>query len=58
MVQYPSLSRSTVRHVELVSLTPSRVMLVLITDTGRVEQRIVDCGGRWPTPRWPTSAPG
>jgi len=45
VVQYPSLSRSTVRHVELVPLTPSRVMLVLITDTGRVEQRIVDCGG-------------
>jgi heat-inducible transcriptional repressor len=45
VVQYPSLTRSSVRHVELVALTPSRVMLVLITDTGRVEQRIVDCGG-------------
>ena len=45
VVQYPSLSRSTIRHIELVPLTPSRVMLVLITDTGRVEQRIVDCGG-------------
>jgi heat-inducible transcriptional repressor len=44
VVQYPSLSRSSVRHVELVPLTASRVMLVLITDTGRVEQRIVDCG--------------
>src|SRR5207237_634802 len=42
VVQYPSLSRSKVRHVELVSLTESRLMLVLITDTGRVEQRIVD----------------
>ena len=45
VVQYPSLSRSSVRHVELVPLTPNRIMLVLITDTGRVEQRIVDCGG-------------
>jgi len=44
VVQYPSLSRSAVRHVELVGLAPSRVMLVLITDTGRVEQRIVDVG--------------
>jgi heat-inducible transcriptional repressor len=44
VVQYPSLTRSSVRHVELVPLTPSRIMLVLITDTGRVEQRIVDCG--------------
>jgi heat-inducible transcriptional repressor len=43
VVQYPSLTRSTVRHVELVALTPTRVMLVLITDTGRVEQRIIEC---------------
>ena len=42
VVQYPSLSRSAVRHVELVAITSSRVMLVLITDTGRVEQRIVE----------------
>ena len=42
VVQYPSLSRSVVRHLELVTLTPSRLMVVLITDTGRIEQRIVD----------------
>src|SRR5579875_326622 len=42
VVQYPSLSRSRVRHLELVRLTESRLMLVLITDTGRVEQRIVE----------------
>src|SRR3712207_2417924 len=42
VVQYPSLTRSTVRHVELVPVTASRVMLVLITNTGRVEQRIVE----------------
>ena len=42
LVQYPLLSRSRVRHVELVPLSASRVMSVLITDTGRVEQRIVD----------------
>ncbi len=42
VVQYPSLSRSSVRHVELVALTASRVLLVLITNTGRVEQRTVD----------------
>ncbi|WP_100447066.1 heat-inducible transcriptional repressor HrcA [Glycomyces xiaoerkulensis] len=39
VVQYPSLNRSTVRHLELVSLGPGRLMLVMITDTGRVEQR-------------------
>jgi len=42
IVQYPTLSRSTVRHVELVSLSTSRVLLVLITSTGRVEQRSVE----------------
>ncbi len=42
VVQYPSLSRSKIRHLELVSLSPSRLMLVVITDTGRVEQRIVE----------------
>jgi heat-inducible transcriptional repressor len=42
VVQYPSLSRSAVRHIELVSLPPQRVLLVLITDTGRVEQATVD----------------
>jgi heat-inducible transcriptional repressor len=42
VVQYPSLSRSQVRHLELVSLSSARLMLVLITDTGRVEQRVVE----------------
>jgi heat-inducible transcriptional repressor len=42
VVQYPSLSRSAVRHIELVRLTESRLMVVLITDTGRVEQRVVE----------------
>jgi heat-inducible transcriptional repressor len=44
VVQYPTLTRSTVRHVEAVLITPARVMLVLITDTGRVDQRMVDLG--------------
>jgi len=42
VVQYPTLSRSTVRHVELVALTPSRLLTVLILSTGRVEQRLVE----------------
>ncbi len=42
VVQYPSLSRSTVCHLEVVRLTPARLMLVLITDAGRVEQRVVE----------------
>jgi heat-inducible transcriptional repressor len=42
IVQYPTLSRSTVRHVEVVPLTADRVLLVLILSTGRVEQRVVE----------------
>jgi heat-inducible transcriptional repressor len=42
VVQYPSLSRSMVRHLEMVLLSSSRLLLVLITDTGRVEQRVVE----------------
>ncbi len=44
VVQYPSLSRSSVRHVELLRLDGRRMMLVLIVDSGRVEQRIVPVG--------------
>ena len=44
VVQYPSLSRSTVRHVELVPVGAGRALVVLISDTGRVEQRTVDVG--------------
>ena len=42
LVQYPALGPSRVRHIELVPLGGTRVMTVLITDTGRVEQRLVD----------------
>jgi heat-inducible transcriptional repressor len=42
VVQYPTLSRSTVRHIEIVALAPSRVLVVLILSTGRVEQRVVE----------------
>jgi heat-inducible transcriptional repressor len=45
VVQYPSLARSAVRHLEVVHLAPTRLMLVLITDTGRVEQRVVELPG-------------
>lgn len=42
LVQYPSLGRSRIRHIELVPLSTQRLMIVLITDTGRVEQRHID----------------
>ncbi|MEF2976524.1 heat-inducible transcriptional repressor HrcA [Subtercola sp. YIM 133946] len=42
LVQYPSLSQAKVRHIELVALTSTRLLTVVITDTGHVEQRIVE----------------
>ena len=44
VVQYPTLSTSTVRHLEVVALTPARLLMVVITDSGRVDQRIVELG--------------
>ena len=47
VVQYPSLNRSAIRHIELVPLAPTKLLLVLITDTGRVEQCTVDLPAAW-----------
>ena len=44
LVQYPTLSRSTVRHIEVVALTPTRLLVVLILSSGQVEQRLVELG--------------
>src|SRR6202012_4845521 len=43
-VQYPTLSSSTVRHLEVIALTPARLLMVVITDSGRVDQRVVELG--------------
>lgn len=45
IVQYPTLARSTVRHVELVALSTTRLLAVLILSTGRVEQRVIEIPG-------------
>lgn len=45
VVQYPSLARSRVRHLELVPISTTRLLLVMISDTGRVEQRLVELPG-------------
>ena len=42
VVQLPTLSVSRVKHCEVVELAPTRLLLVLITDAGRVDQRNVD----------------
>ena len=42
VVQLPTLQVSRVKHCEVVLLSPMRLLLVLITDAGRVEQRNVE----------------
>ncbi|WP_347353827.1 heat-inducible transcriptional repressor HrcA [Intrasporangium sp.] len=54
VVQYPSLTRSTVRHIELVPMGGARLMVVLIVNTGRVEQRVVDTGAELTSPEGET----
>ena len=47
VVQYPSLTRSSIKQIELVSLAPQKLLLVLITDTGRVEHSTMDLPEPW-----------
>lgn len=42
MVQYPSLGKSAVRHIELIPLSENRALLMLIADSGRVQQLQVE----------------
>jgi heat-inducible transcriptional repressor len=43
ILQYPTLSVALIRHVELLPMGSHKVMTVLITDSGSVDQNIVDC---------------
>lgn len=42
LIQYPVRTQTTIRRIELVQLSPDRILVILITDTGEVEQRIVE----------------
>ena len=42
VVQMPNLRVSTVKHCVVVALSPVRLLVVVITDNGRVEQRNVE----------------
>ena len=42
LVQYPSLGKSSVRHIELIPLSENRALLMLIADSGRVQQMQVE----------------
>src|SRR6478752_4035882 len=40
IVQYPSFARASVSHLELVQIGSGRMIVILVTDTGRVSQRV------------------
>ncbi len=42
LVQYPTLGKSRVRHVELIQVADFRVLVMLITDNGRLQQLQVE----------------
>ncbi len=42
VVEYPQLSAATLRRVELVDLGSYRVLVVVITSAGRVEERMIE----------------
>lgn len=44
MIQYPTLGGAKVRNVELVSVGDSRVMIILVSDNGRIQQHVGDLG--------------
>lgn len=44
MVQYPTLGKAAIRHIELIPAADTRVLMVLITDSGRIQQQVVELG--------------
>ncbi|OKL49322.1 heat-inducible transcriptional repressor HrcA [Boudabousia marimammalium] len=42
VAQVPSVARATLRHIELVPLSPMRILIVVIADSGMVEQHTID----------------
>lgn len=45
VVQYPHLGAAAVRHIEFVLLAPTQVLIVLISTTGAVQQRVLPLVG-------------
>lgn len=44
LVQYPSLDRASVRHIELVPVSESKIALMLISSAGRIQQHVIELG--------------
>lgn len=45
IVQYPIVSGAIIRHVEIVTLNSERGLVILVSSSGRVDQRPVELGG-------------
>ncbi len=41
VVTSPSLNKATVRHVEFVAMSANTILMIVITDTGRLAQRLI-----------------
>jgi len=54
VVQYPSLKRTQVRHIDLVALGEDRVLCVLILGSGVVEQQLASLPAARVTETWVT----
>lgn len=52
VVQYPSLKRTAVRHIELVAVGEDRILCVLILGTGVVEQQVTRLPAARVTEAW------
>ena len=50
LVQYPSLGRASVKHIELISIDQQRLLLMLITDSGRIQQHVLEVPGGYEAP--------
>ena len=44
MVQYPTLGKAKVQTIELIPISASRVLLVLVTDSERVQEHVINLG--------------
>lgn len=44
VVQYPTLGRAAVRSIEIVPVTDTRVLLILVTDANRIQQHVLELG--------------
>lgn len=52
VVQYPSLKRTQVRHIDLVAVGENRVLCVIILGTGVVEQQVASLPAAQVTEAW------